>query len=91
MELLFVQAYDLSVDECSFTGENEPALKRTDSMANIKKNDIADRHNVAFMGTLVRCGNGKVITSFLLHVFYFLTNIRCRINNNQTNNFYRGS
>ena len=56
----FSQAYDLAIDECSFTGETEPSPKRVDALSKVKDNGIADRHNLAFMGTLVRVGNGKV-------------------------------
>ena len=31
-----------------------------DALSKVKDNGIADRHNLAFMGTLVRVGNGKV-------------------------------
>jgi Ca2+-transporting ATPase len=53
------QAYDLSIDESSFTGETEPASKTTD-VSSFKRNGVAHLDNIAFMGTLVRCGNGKV-------------------------------
>lgn len=53
------QAYDLSIDESSFTGEPEPVSKTTD-VSVTKQNGITHRYNIAFMGTLVRCGNGKV-------------------------------
>ena len=58
---LLPQACDLSIDECSFTGETEPAPKRVDVLTKVQENGIAHRTNLAFMGTLVRCGNGKVM------------------------------
>lgn len=57
-DLRLFEAIDLAIDESSFTGETEPASKIITPSIN------ADRHstkqNIAFMGTLVRCGNGKV-------------------------------
>uniref|UniRef100_A0A1Q3F825 Calcium-transporting ATPase n=3 Tax=Culex tarsalis TaxID=7177 RepID=A0A1Q3F825_CULTA len=56
------EAYDLSIDESSFTGETEPARKSMEVVlnANNSKNHTGMK-NIAFMGTLVRCGNGKGI------------------------------
>jgi Ca2+-transporting ATPase len=53
-----LQAIDLAIDESSFTGETEPAAKMTTPM--LKTNGHTSKKNIAFMGTLVRCGNGKV-------------------------------
>jgi len=55
----FSQAIDLSIDESSFTGENEPAAKKSGPYMPAGGNGESVR-NVAFMGTLVRCGSGKV-------------------------------
>lgn len=68
------EAIDLAIDESSFTGETEPANKTADVMlnnviaggngngaANNQNKDHTKMRNVAFMGTLVRCGNGKGI------------------------------
>lgn len=78
------ETIDLSIDESSFTGETEPAMKTSDIMFNsaISNNNLAalgsagtvapgnnanttkdhtKMRNIAFMGTLVRCGNGKGI------------------------------
>ena len=56
-----LQAFDLAIDESSFTGETEPASKSTDPVQFAKTNGVTQRKNIAFMGTLVRCGNGKVL------------------------------
>ena len=54
------QAHDLAIDESSFTGEPQPAAKNTEALSGPGKfNGVCDRSNVAFMGTLVRCGHGK--------------------------------
>ncbi|XP_022249541.1 calcium-transporting ATPase type 2C member 1-like isoform X2 [Limulus polyphemus] len=58
-DLRLFEAADLAIDESSFTGETEPATKVTSSL--IKTNGIASKQNMAFMGTLVRCGNGRGI------------------------------
>lgn len=57
------EAIDLSIDESSFTGETEPSKKNVDVMSHVPgsgKNHSTMR-NIAFMGTLVRCGSGKGI------------------------------
>ena len=66
--LVFVfQAVELAVDESSFTGETEPVVKSTEVEAKKTSNGVAELKNVAFMGTLVRCGRGKVgLKPFLL-------------------------
>lgn len=53
---------DLSIDESSFTGETEPAQKSADIVfASTNNKDHTRMRNISFMGTLVRCGNGKGI------------------------------
>ncbi|KAF0032041.1 hypothetical protein F2P81_016596 [Scophthalmus maximus] len=54
-------ATDLSVDESSLTGETAPCSKSTFHQPAASNGDIASRINVAFMGTLVRCGKAKGI------------------------------
>ena len=54
-----IKAIDLQVDESSFTGETEPATKFTNVQCE-KGSGISARRNLSFMGTLVRCGRGKV-------------------------------
>ncbi|XP_044735263.1 calcium-transporting ATPase type 2C member 1 isoform X2 [Chrysoperla carnea] len=58
-DLRLIEAIDLAVDESSFTGETEPARKQT--QATLKAMGHSEMCNIAFMGTLVRCGNGKGI------------------------------
>ena len=58
---LALQAVDLKIDESSFTGETEPASKMIEVVPPSKTSGgISQRKNIAFMGTLVRCGRGKV-------------------------------
>jgi P-type Ca2+ transporter type 2C len=52
---------DLSIDESSFTGETEPARKTSDLLlSHGNSQNHTSMKNIAFMGTLVRCGSGKV-------------------------------
>uniref|UniRef100_A0A8C3G8S1 P-type Ca(2+) transporter n=1 Tax=Cyclopterus lumpus TaxID=8103 RepID=A0A8C3G8S1_CYCLU len=60
-DLRLVEATDLSVDESSLTGETSPSSKTTGHQPPSSNGDIASRSNVAFMGTLVRCGRAKGI------------------------------
>nr|XP_020473106.1 calcium-transporting ATPase type 2C member 1 isoform X1 [Monopterus albus] len=55
------EATDLSVDESSLTGETTPCAKSTSHQLVANNGDITSRSNIAFMGTLVRCGKGKGI------------------------------
>ncbi|XP_011876374.1 PREDICTED: calcium-transporting ATPase type 2C member 1 isoform X1 [Vollenhovia emeryi] len=58
-DIRIFEAIDLAIDESSFTGETEPAQKLTAPL--LKTNGLTSKRNIAFMGTLVRCGNGKGI------------------------------
>ncbi|XP_060535809.1 calcium-transporting ATPase type 2C member 1 isoform X2 [Cylas formicarius] len=59
-DLRLFDAVDLLIDESSFTGETEPSRKNTDSV--LRPNGAhSSNTNIAFMGTLVRSGNGKGI------------------------------
>lgn len=60
-DIRIFEAIDLSIDESSFTGETEPAKKSSEILMNASHNkNHTNMKNIAFMGTLVRCGNGKV-------------------------------
>jgi P-type E1-E2 ATPase len=60
------EAIDLAIDESSFTGETEPAQKSTAPL--LKTNGLTSKRNIAFMGTLIRCGNGKVSSILKLNI-----------------------
>lgn len=64
-----LQAHDLAIDESSFTGESIPIYKsidlQTDSSSKIKG---STQKNVAFMGTLVTTGHGKVSLLLILSI-----------------------
>lgn len=57
-DIRIFEGTDLAIDESSFTGETEPSQKSTAPL--LKSNGLTSKRNIAFMGTLVRCGNGKV-------------------------------
>lgn len=57
---MFSKAVDLSIDESSLTGETTPCSKVTAPQPAATNGDLASRSNIAFMGTLVRCGKAKV-------------------------------
>ncbi|XP_044006529.1 calcium-transporting ATPase type 2C member 1 isoform X4 [Aphidius gifuensis] len=58
-DIRIYEAIDLAIDESSLTGETEPSQKSTAPL--LKTNGQSSKKNIAFMGTLVRCGNGKGI------------------------------
>ncbi|KAK6490588.1 calcium-transporting ATPase type 2C member 1 isoform X1 [Huso huso] len=60
-DLRLFEAVDLSVDESSLTGETTASSKCTAPQPAATNGDITTRSNIAFMGTLVRCGKAKGI------------------------------
>ncbi|KAK0149642.1 Calcium-transporting ATPase type 2C member 1 [Merluccius polli] len=60
-DLRLFEDSDLSVDESSLTGESTPSSKSTAPQSPASNGDIASCNNLAFMGTLVRCGKAKGI------------------------------
>ncbi|XP_044064467.1 calcium-transporting ATPase type 2C member 1 isoform X1 [Siniperca chuatsi] len=60
-DLRLFESTDLSVDESSLTGETSPCSKSTSHQPASSNGDISSRSNIAFMGTLVRCGKAKGI------------------------------
>lgn len=58
-DIRLFETIDLAIDESSFTGETEPAQKSAAPL--LKTNGYSTKKNIAFMGTLVRCGNAKGI------------------------------
>ena len=60
-DLRLFEAVDLNIDESSFTGETDPKSKTPDVVANLhNQKNLSQRKNIAFMGTLVKNGHGKV-------------------------------
>uniref|UniRef100_W5KCX8 Calcium-transporting ATPase type 2C member 1 n=1 Tax=Astyanax mexicanus TaxID=7994 RepID=W5KCX8_ASTMX len=60
-DLRLFEAVDLSLDESSLTGETTPCSKTSAPQPAATNGDITSRSNIAFMGTLVRCGKAKGI------------------------------
>ncbi|MED6250911.1 ATPase, P-type (transporting), HAD superfamily, subfamily IC [Ataeniobius toweri] len=60
-DLRLFEASGLSIDESSLTGETHPSSKSTSPQQPASNGDMASRSNIAFMGTLVRCGKAKGI------------------------------
>ncbi|KAM4705865.1 calcium-transporting ATPase type 2C member 1 [Rhinophrynus dorsalis] len=60
-DLRLFEAMDLSIDESSLTGETAPCSKSTTPQPTATNGDLTSRSNIAFMGTLVRCGKAKGI------------------------------
>ncbi|XP_030062223.1 calcium-transporting ATPase type 2C member 1 isoform X1 [Microcaecilia unicolor] len=60
-DLRLFEAAGLSVDESSLTGETTPCSKSTAPQPAATNGDLTSRSNIAFMGTLVRCGKAKGI------------------------------
>ncbi|GBP49636.1 Calcium-transporting ATPase type 2C member 1 [Eumeta japonica] len=58
-DLRLFECSDLAIDESSFTGETEPASKSV--APNTAAAGRVNKDNIAFMGTLLRCGNAKGI------------------------------
>ena len=62
-DVRLTQVSDLAIDESSFTGETEPVIKHSLPVTGSREG-MSSKPNMAFMGTLVRCGNGRgVVTS----------------------------
>uniref|UniRef100_A0AC35TX89 Calcium-transporting ATPase n=1 Tax=Rhabditophanes sp. KR3021 TaxID=114890 RepID=A0AC35TX89_9BILA len=60
-DLRLIETADLHIDESSFTGENEPKSKHSRALDVDMTKGTEYLDNIAFMGTLVRQGNGKGI------------------------------
>uniref|UniRef100_A0A8B9DZ50 P-type Ca(2+) transporter n=2 Tax=Anser cygnoides TaxID=8845 RepID=A0A8B9DZ50_ANSCY len=60
-DLRLFEAVDLSIDESSLTGETAPCSKSIAPQPAATNGDLTSRSNIAFMGTLVRCGKAKGI------------------------------
>lgn len=77
-DLRLFEAIDLTIDESSFTGETEPARKSTAAV--LRPNGAhASNTNIAFMGTLVRCGKGKVVSNKFYLCICLLKNVFNRV------------
>eukprot|EP00048_Salpingoeca_helianthica_P003063 m.63464 g.63464 ORF g.63464 m.63464 type:complete len:898 (+) comp12469_c2_seq1:249-2942(+) len=62
-DLRLIEAVDVEIDESSLTGESEPSTKHTKAIADGSQRQLAGRHNMAFLGTLVRAGRGRGVVT----------------------------
>ncbi|CAG8599763.1 1775_t:CDS:10 [Ambispora gerdemannii] len=62
-DIRLITAVNLEIDESNLTGENKPCKKITEAISDNLYSELSlpDRKNIAFMGTLVRNGNGTGI------------------------------
>ena len=75
-DLRLFEAVDLNIDESSFTGETEPSAKFTDAISQSDAaTNIIKRKNIAFMGSLVKNGHGKVLLLFINHFIKKMQNL----------------
>eukprot|EP00124_Ichthyophonus_hoferi_P003371 Ihof_evm1s288 gene=Ihof_evmTU1s288 len=60
-DMRFISVSGLAIDESMLTGETHDSVKHIESIEPVEAGEIpiADRKNIAFMGTLVRQGHGK--------------------------------
>jgi Ca2+-transporting ATPase len=59
-DVRLITAIDLEIDESSLTGENKPCKKHCQAIeAYSEELPLAERKNIAFMGTLIRHGRGS--------------------------------
>ncbi|XP_070586965.1 calcium-transporting ATPase type 2C member 1-like isoform X1 [Erythrolamprus reginae] len=79
-DLRLFEAIDLSIDESSLTGETTPCSKCTSPQSAAMNGDLTSRSNIAFMGTLVRCGKAKMESGQLKYVYIYGTSslMTCR-------------
>ncbi|MCX8158090.1 MAG: cation-translocating P-type ATPase [Candidatus Diapherotrites archaeon] len=56
-----IESFNLAVDEASLTGESVPSKKDVKVVS--EKTSVADRKNMAYMGTIVSVGKGKAIVT----------------------------
>ena len=57
-DVRLVEGFNLTIDEAPLTGESVPARKRPDGLFG-EDVTLGDRHNMAFMGSMVSYGRGR--------------------------------
>jgi P-type Ca2+ transporter type 2C len=59
-DVRLVEAVNLRIDEASLTGESVPVQKRADTTFD-REIPLGDRHNTAYMGTVISYGRGRAV------------------------------
>lgn len=83
-DVRLLEAVDLQIDESSLTGETKTSSKYSAVITEGTLSSVADRRNMAFLGTLVRVGRGKGIVtgtgahSEFGHVFHTMQGMETR-------------
>ncbi|HWV70913.1 MAG TPA: cation-translocating P-type ATPase [Pseudosphingobacterium sp.] len=57
-DIRLLEAIDLQIEESALTGESIPCVKDASVLSNDTHVPLGDRHNMAYMSTLVRAGRG---------------------------------
>lgn len=58
-----IESVSLNIDESSLTGESEPVEKDSEAVITDEKTPVAERINMAYSGSFVTTGNGKMIVT----------------------------
>ncbi len=58
-----IESVNLNIDESALTGESVPVEKKADRMTDEAAVAVADRHNMAFMGSAVTYGRGELVVT----------------------------
>eukprot|EP00053_Salpingoeca_punica_P012094 m.107876 g.107876 ORF g.107876 m.107876 type:complete len:900 (+) comp15852_c0_seq7:248-2947(+) len=66
-DVRLLESIELELDESSLTGETHTRSKHTAAITDGGNRQLADRKNMAFMGTLVRNGRGKGVVTATGH------------------------
>lgn len=57
-----IECVDLQIEEAALTGESKPMTKSVEPIADVEAT-LADRNNLAFMGTTIITGRGKLLVT----------------------------
>lgn len=58
-----IESVSLNIDESALTGESEPVEKDSEALLTDEKTPVAERINMAYSGSFVTTGNGKMIVT----------------------------
>ncbi|WP_300368806.1 calcium-translocating P-type ATPase, PMCA-type [Brachyspira sp.] len=58
-----IESVSLNIDESALTGESEPVEKDSEAILTDEKTPVAERINMAYSGSFVTTGNGKMVVT----------------------------